>query len=117
MRGIIMNLDTPVEPGGNTRVVYLRFANAVDLPGHPAIRRQPADAVREDTDLGSRPVVTRCSRLCAEEVDRALARGLARAEAMVATGHIRAAALFLQGRSTVAGAGGVIEIEREAADA
>jgi len=30
-RGLIANLDTPVESGGNTRVVYLRFANAVDL--------------------------------------------------------------------------------------
>jgi len=31
MRGLIVNLDTPVESGGNTRVVYLRYANAVDL--------------------------------------------------------------------------------------
>lgn len=31
MRGLISNLDTPVESGGNTRVVYLRYANAVDL--------------------------------------------------------------------------------------
>lgn len=31
MRGLIMNLDTPVESGGNTRVVYLRYANAADL--------------------------------------------------------------------------------------
>ena len=31
MRGIIMDLDTPVESGGNTRVIYLRYANAVDL--------------------------------------------------------------------------------------
>jgi len=31
MRGIIKNLDTPVESGGNTRVVYLRYANATDL--------------------------------------------------------------------------------------
>ncbi|MGQ7846935.1 type II secretion system secretin GspD [Granulosicoccus sp. 3-233] len=30
-RGIILNLDTPVESGGNTRVVYLRYANAADL--------------------------------------------------------------------------------------
>lgn len=30
-RGLIVNLDTPVESGGNTRVVYLRFANAADL--------------------------------------------------------------------------------------
>ncbi|MFK7893269.1 MAG: type II secretion system secretin GspD [Granulosicoccus sp.] len=31
MRGIITDLDTPVESGGNTRVVYLRYANAADL--------------------------------------------------------------------------------------
>ncbi|MBX2835377.1 MAG: type II secretion system secretin GspD [Gammaproteobacteria bacterium] len=31
MRGLIVNLDTPVESGGNTRVVYLRYANAADL--------------------------------------------------------------------------------------
>lgn len=31
MRSLILNLDTPVESGGNTRVVYLRYANAVDL--------------------------------------------------------------------------------------
>ena len=31
MRGLIANLDTPVESGGNTRVVYLRYANAADL--------------------------------------------------------------------------------------
>ena len=30
-RVLIKNLDTPVESGGNTRVVYLRYANAVDL--------------------------------------------------------------------------------------
>ena len=30
-RTLITNLDTPVESGGNTRVVYLRYANAVDL--------------------------------------------------------------------------------------
>ena len=31
MRGLITNLDTPVESGGNTRVVYLRYANAADM--------------------------------------------------------------------------------------
>lgn len=31
MKGLITNLDTPVESGGNTRVVYLRYANAADL--------------------------------------------------------------------------------------
>lgn len=32
-RALIMNLDTPVESGGNTRVIYLRYANAADLVG------------------------------------------------------------------------------------
>lgn len=31
MRGLISNLDTPVDSGGNTRVIYLRYANAADL--------------------------------------------------------------------------------------
>lgn len=31
MRSLITNLDTPVESSGNTRVLYLRFANAEDL--------------------------------------------------------------------------------------
>ncbi|MCB1755493.1 MAG: type II secretion system secretin GspD [Gammaproteobacteria bacterium] len=31
IRGLIANLDTPVESGGNTRVVYLRYANAADV--------------------------------------------------------------------------------------
>jgi len=31
MRGLIVNLDTPVPSGGNTRVIYLRYANAPDL--------------------------------------------------------------------------------------
>ncbi|MEE9320911.1 MAG: type II secretion system secretin GspD [Granulosicoccus sp.] len=31
MKALVLNLDTPVESGGNTRVVYLRYANAVDL--------------------------------------------------------------------------------------
>lgn len=31
VRGLIANLDTPVESGGNTRVVYLKYANAADM--------------------------------------------------------------------------------------
>ncbi len=31
MRGLILNLDTPVPSAGNTRVVYLSYANAPDL--------------------------------------------------------------------------------------
>ncbi len=31
MRGLIAHLDTPLDRGGNTRVIYLRYANAKDL--------------------------------------------------------------------------------------
>jgi len=31
MRGLIAHLDTPIQSGGNTRVVYLKFANAEDM--------------------------------------------------------------------------------------
>ena len=31
MRGLIAHLDTPIESGGNTRVVYLKYANAEDM--------------------------------------------------------------------------------------
>ena len=31
LRGLIAHLDTPLESGGNTRVIYLRYANAKDL--------------------------------------------------------------------------------------
>lgn len=33
IRGLIAHLDTPIESGGNTRVVYLKFANAEDMVG------------------------------------------------------------------------------------
>ena len=33
IRGLIAHLDTPIESSGNTRVVYLKFANAEDIVG------------------------------------------------------------------------------------
>ena len=32
------------------------IANAVDLPGHPAVRREPANLIVSDSDLGDMPV-------------------------------------------------------------
>ena len=31
LRGLIANLDTPLESGGNTKVIYLKYANAKDM--------------------------------------------------------------------------------------
>ncbi len=73
------------------------IANAVDLPGHPAITRAPARSIQPDSDLGAREVVTGVGALTAAEVAEALARGLARADGMSARGLIAAAALYLAG--------------------
>ena len=78
-------------------------ANAVDLPGHRAIERRPASALADDSDLGLRLVVTHVGELSPDEIEQALARGLAAGEAMRVAGHIVGAAVLLKGRSKVAG--------------
>jgi len=89
------------------------IANAVDLPGHPAIRRGPASAEDPDSDLGNRPVVLEVGELSEAEIEAALAAGAAEAERMRAAGLIHAAALALRGRWRVAGdTGQVVAIGR-----
>ncbi|MEW9834764.1 UPF0280 family protein [Mesorhizobium marinum] len=72
-------------------------ANAVDLPGHQAIRREPANAMAPDTDLGDRLVTTGVGPLAEHEAAQALERGLAVAETLRERGLIEAAGLFLAG--------------------
>jgi ApbE superfamily uncharacterized protein (UPF0280 family) len=79
------------------------IANAVDLPGHPAIVRQPANELAPDTDLGARPVTTGVGALTPGEKGAALANGAAAAERYRRRGLIHAAALFLAGESVVVG--------------
>lgn len=73
------------------------IANAVDLPKHPAVSRRPAVELAPDSDLGARPVTVGVGALTAAEIDEALARGLAVAEALRLRGLIDTAALFLAG--------------------
>ncbi|MBI3647510.1 MAG: UPF0280 family protein [Actinobacteria bacterium] len=79
------------------------LADAVDLPGHPAIRRTPAVELAPDSDLGERLVTVDVGALTSEEIDAALAAGLAEAERMRAEGTIEAAVLCLEGRVVTAG--------------
>jgi ApbE superfamily uncharacterized protein (UPF0280 family) len=79
------------------------IANAVDLPGHPAIVRVPACELAPDSDLGSRRVTQEVGRLTAEEKEHALASGTQTAELLRRLGLIRAAALNLQGETRVVG--------------
>lgn len=71
------------------------IANAVDLPGHPAIRRAPAVSLQPDSDLGERLVTTGVGALTAPEIARALAAGQRAAEDMRRRGLICSAVLVL----------------------
>ena len=64
------------------------IANAVDLPGHPAIERRPARDVDPDSDLGERLVAVACGKLSPAEVEAALACGAAAAGEMREAGLI-----------------------------
>jgi ApbE superfamily uncharacterized protein (UPF0280 family) len=80
------------------------IANAVDLPGHPAIVRVPACELAPDSDLGNRPVTRAVGELTVEEVNHALAAGARTAERLLRMGLIRSTALNLQGEARVVGA-------------
>lgn len=79
------------------------IANAVNLPGHPAITRRPAAEMQAESDLGHRLVTVGVGPLGAADVERALDAGLATARGFAARGLIEGAALFLQGRTCTHG--------------
>jgi uncharacterized protein len=83
------------------------IANAVDLPGHPAIIRCPANDLQPDSDLGARLVTRHVGDLREDEVDDALGAGASRARQLLAAGLIEGAALRLLGETVVVGAKGI----------
>jgi hypothetical protein len=82
------------------------IANAVDLPGHPAVLRRPARELDPDSDLGDRLVTVDVGPLDRREVASALERGVAAAEPMASRGLIVAAFLSLRGAVRTAGQSG-----------
>ena len=77
-------------------------ANAVDVDD-AGIVRAPANAIRDDSDLGDRLVVRAVPPLLESLVDAALGYGAAEARAQIDAGRIVAAVLALQGRWRVVG--------------
>ena len=80
------------------------IANAVDIPGHPAIRRAPACDLDPQSDLGERRVTVAVGLLAADEIDRALASGVAEAELWRERGLIEAVALRIGDQTRLVGA-------------
>jgi ApbE superfamily uncharacterized protein (UPF0280 family) len=79
------------------------IANAVDLPGHPAVVRAPAHDLQPDSDLGTRLVTRDVGELSGSEIERALEAGAHRARELLAAGLIEGAALRLLGETIVVG--------------
>ena len=79
------------------------IANAVDLPGHPAVVRVPACDLAPESDLGHRLVTQHVGELPAADVEHALASGIQTAGQLLRMGLIRNAALNLRGETRVVG--------------
>jgi uncharacterized protein len=72
-------------------------ANSVNIED-PAILRRPACEIKDDTDLGERPVTVSVGALSSGCVGRALDAGTAEARKLIQSGEIFGAALWLQGQ-------------------
>jgi ApbE superfamily uncharacterized protein (UPF0280 family) len=79
------------------------IANAVDLPGHPAIVRVAARDLAPDSDLADLFVTQSVGQLSPHEVTAALDRGADTADALVSRRLIDAAALLLCGETRIVG--------------
>lgn len=102
--GIADAVTVLARSGAAADVAATLIANAVDLPGHPAILRKKASDLQPDTDLGDMPVTVDVGHLRADEVRQALEGGLAVAEDFRRRGLIEAAALMLNGETALCGA-------------
>lgn len=98
-RGIADSVTVLAASAAQADVAATLIANAVDLPGHPAITRRPARDIDENSDLGDLPIVMGCGPLSAEDCTRALASGQSRAAAFQSVGLIKGAGLFLRGHA------------------
>lgn len=97
--GIADSVTVLARNAGAADVAATLIANAVDLPGHPAVMRRPARDLDPDSDLGARRVVTGCGTLAPSEIRLALQSGLRRARTFKRSGRIVDAALCLRGET------------------
>jgi ApbE superfamily uncharacterized protein (UPF0280 family) len=80
------------------------IANAVDLPGHPAVLRCPAHDLQPDSDLGARLVTRDVGDLSYDEIAEALEAGTDQARVLLGQGLIESAALRLHGETRLVAA-------------
>src|SRR6185437_15113820 len=90
------------------------IANAVDLPGHPAVVRLPANELQPDSDLGARLVTREVGALSENEIEQALDAGADCARGLLAAGLIEGTALRLKGETLLVGTRGARAVRRHA---
>lgn len=78
------------------------IANAVNVD-RDAVERRPANALRDDSDLGALPVTVSVGTLPIFAINEALSAGAARAQDLRRSGLIQAAFLSLQGENRTVG--------------
>jgi hypothetical protein len=103
--GIADSVTVLAATAAQADVAATLIANAVDVPAHGGIIRQPACDLQPDSDLGTRLVVVHVPALNGPERDAALAAGHNVAQALLDAGQITGAALFLQGQNITIGRG------------
>jgi len=100
--GIADSVTVLAADAAQADVAATLVANQVYIQ-HPAVRRAPADSLKDDTDLGSRLVTVDVGALPQAAIDAALDRGAAYARRLCDDGAIQGAVLMLQGAVRVAG--------------
>jgi ApbE superfamily uncharacterized protein (UPF0280 family) len=101
--GIADSVTVVARDAGAADAAATIIANHVDV-ADAAIRKLPANQVRDDSDLGSLPVTVAVGALSPASIEQALASGLACARQLVERGLISQALLNLAGRWVQAGA-------------
>lgn len=94
--GIADSVSVLADTAAEADVAATMIANAIDLPGHPAIKRLPACEADPDSDLGARLVTEDVGPLSSEEIVRALDRGDDYARSLVARNMVAGTVLTLQ---------------------
>jgi ApbE superfamily uncharacterized protein (UPF0280 family) len=97
--GIANSVTVLAQTASMADVAATVIAGAVNLPDHPAIKRTPAEQVRDESDLGARDVVTHVGLLSKTDCAKALEAGLRTARTMQNNKLIQAASLHLRGQS------------------
>ncbi|MFO0994044.1 MAG: UPF0280 family protein [Hyphomicrobiales bacterium] len=100
--GIADAVTVLAENAASADAAATMIANAVNID-HPAIARLPAREVKDDSDLGDRPVTVAVGPLPDEAVAQALKGGGTEAMRLLQAGSIHGAVLLLQGQIRVIG--------------